>query len=303
MLTDAPTATIQEGSFSHVDGWRKMSCKFTRMVSALFAASLVMAAMVGCADDKERVPADSSAIEAGLVVTPEFAISGVGELPDDVFIEDLFLGIGQIELEPLDGDRDIVYVSRDSVFLAFDVGSGQLSVVGEPMTLPHAGNFQISIPLQPVNVLSGEWTDLSGTSMQINGLVAEFAPITGGPGLVSSGEPTPLPLREGGAERPVRWVQWTYRSERSVMVRLDDVHFDDVAEQRLRITFDLSSWLDDAIAPITQTVIEQSVDGDADHDVERESDDAESRIDVSDDVDERGTGIEELTGSTEAVSL
>ena len=69
-----------------------MSCKIAKLVSAIFAASLVMAALAGCADeDKERVDLDSSTAEASLVVTPEFAISGIEEIPGDVFIEELFL--------------------------------------------------------------------------------------------------------------------------------------------------------------------------------------------------------------------
>jgi hypothetical protein len=281
-----------------------MNGKTKNLLAVLLVGVLGFGA-VSCGDEgKEQVDLDSQTEQGGLVITPEFAITGVEDIADDVFLQELYLGVGQIELEPLDHAQDVVYVTREPVFLLFNVAEGELQVAGDQITLPHAGAYKVSIRLEPVDVNNHDLSHLTGTSMQVNGLVAQFnAP--DGRGFVASGEPTPLPLRESAESRvggPVQWVPWTYRSQRSALVQLDEVRFDSLDEQRLVITFDLRSWLTDAIAPITQAVIE----GSAGEELEQGNDqqqDIGNRVDVSDNVDGRGTGIEELTGSIHAQSL
>ncbi len=277
----------------------------TKSLLAVLLVGVLGLGAVACEDEgKEQVELDSQTEQGGLVITPEFVIAGVDDIADDVFVQELYLGVGQIELEPLDHAQDVVYVTREPVFLLFNVADGELQVSGHHITLPHAGSYKVSIRLEPVDVNNPDLSHLTGTSMQVNGLVARFdAP--NAPGFVASGEPTPLPLRETAEGRvggPVQWVPWTYRSQRSALVQLDEVRFDSLEEQRLVITFDLRSWLTDAIAPITQAVIERS-NSDALDEGNDEPQDIGNRVDVSENVDDRGTGIEELTGSIHAQSL
>lgn len=284
-----------------------MNRYIVRNILAILLTGVVALGAVGCdGEEKERVDLGGETQEGGLVVTPEFAITGVEDLAEDVFLQELYLGVGQIELEPLDVAQDVVYVTRQPVFLLFNVAEGELQVAGDQITLPHAGSYKVSIRLEPVDVDNPDLSHLTGTSMEVNGLVARFDEGARGPGFVASGEPTPLPLREaaeGKVGGPVHWVPWTYRSHRSALVQLDEVRFESLAEQRLVITFDLRSWIEDAIAPITKAVIELEDAEGLNPNAQQPEDGPDNRLDVTDDIDGDGTGIEELTGTIHAQSL
>lgn len=277
------------------------------LLAALLLA--LCAPMVGCLDEGEG---DGGGSETGhhemLLVTPEFHVEGLDDLRHDVLLRDLYLGVGEIRLEPLDeGYEGLVYVTRTPMVLHFDLDHDGVTIKGEPVTLPHAGEYLISIGLEPLGVTSGDEASqvLSGKSMRIDGMMARYSTPTS-EDKTAAGEPVPLPWRVLGeedeaspAEAPVNWVPWTYSSSQASFVTLNDVHFTEDVEQTLIIAFDLSAWLDGVLAPLDEVVdargqeVKPNPRAQADFDA--------NAIDVSDALNSMNKdGLDDLAGRGEA---
>jgi hypothetical protein len=219
---------------------------------------------VGCEGEApEAGPAEVGAEEVvqsqRVTITPEFHLEGVADLGEGISLQHVCMGLGEIRLEPLGEQSDeVVYVTRSSLFLDFDVARGEVSVVGEPITLPHGGEFMISIRIEPIDPSMDSLQRLEDRSLRIDGLMARFLGDEGG--LVATGEPTPLPMqdegkRDGRVTTPVKWIPWTYSTREVGLVLLNNVQFEgDGEEQRLLIRFDLREWLSDALEPISAAV-------------------------------------------------
>jgi len=268
------------------------------LTTALMVCGLVLA--VGCtADDVATDPA----AEGGLTVTPEFRVMGLDAAGDEVYLQDLFLGVGEIRLEPL-GDADgVIYVTRAPLFLHFDLAAGEWDLQGTPLTLPHGGEYLISIRLEPLGSNVSE--ESCAHSVRMNGLLARQAASDGVVGVNSADEPMPVPWRLHGEgsdgprmDKRVDWVAWTYATERPLAVLLNDVQFSDSEEeQSLVITFDLSGWLEEAFQPIQVAV--EATEGEALEPTGDRGTRVEA-VDVSEDLDDFGAGVEELSGFSEA---
>lgn len=265
------------------------------LVVGLFALGVMFAA--GCSADET---ASGEGADGGLTVTPEFRVMGLDAAGEEVYVQDLFLGVAEIRLEPLGEVDEVVYVTRSPLFLHFDLAAGEWELEGTPLTLPHGGEYLISIRLEP-----GEGGSEQSHSVRMNGLLARQSVAGGVVDVNSSDEPMPVPWRLHGdteestrMDKRVDWVAWTYASERPVSVVLNDVQFSDVLEeQSLVITFDLSGWLAEAFRPIQVAV--EATEGEA-FDPGRDRGAAVEAVDVSKDLDEFGAGVEELSGFSEA---
>lgn len=221
--------------------------------SAVVAAAIVlMSVAFGCGEETAADPVED---DSSVLITPEIRIAGLDQLDDGVYLEDLYLGIGEIRLEPVDDPMGVVYVTREPLFLHFDLGAGQWALSGEPMLLPQGGQYMVTLHMGAV--------DDGQTTMRVDGLMADPGDDHG---FLSANaiEPTPLPMRtvQGGlhgrtdAEQPrVAWVPWTYSTSRKVNVALNDVIFE--SDQTLVINFDVSAWIGDVIEPISAEVSSQ----------------------------------------------
>lgn len=227
-----------------------------RVLGAWLVLSLAL--LVGCAEEpqqEEPAQAQEEVVNQRVVVTPEFRLEGLDALGEGVSLQHVCMGVGEIRLEPLgDQAEDLIYITRSAIFLDFDVATGEVSMVGSPIVLPHSGEFMISIRIEPI----GEQDRLGDKSVRIDGLMARSAAYALGD-LHATGEPTPLPMKEGHdlndkLDVPVKWVPWTYSTHEVGLVLLNNVEFKNSDTQRLLIRFDLSDWLEDAMAPITAAV-------------------------------------------------
>lgn len=233
-----------------------------RVHSYAALACVMLAALVWSSCSDESSGDGDGAVEAGLAleIMPEFRVVGVENIRDEVFLQDLFLGIGEVRLEPLEeAYQGLVYATSVPMRLHFDLASGQWTVAGPRVMLPHSGEFRVSIRFQPVDV---EHEDASravtSSSMRVDGLMARVDGVPDVTEKTAAGEPVPLPWRPGkdgdAKSAPVVWVPWTYSSQAMNIVTLNDVSFNDEREQRLVIAFDLAAWLEDAFRPINETI-------------------------------------------------
>jgi hypothetical protein len=264
--------------------------------------------LAGCAEEPAQTQDDSpqqESVSQGVVVTPEFRLEGLDALGEGVSLQHVCMGIGEIRLEPLgDQAEDLIYITRSAIMLDFDVATGEVSVVGSPIVLPHDGDFMISIRIEPI----GELDRLGDRSVRIDGLMARSAAYALGD-LHATGEPTPLPMKDGTQlndklDVPVKWVPWTYSTQEVGLVLLNNVEFKNTDTQRLLIRFDLSDWLEDAMAPITAAVDDTVLA----EEQQQQSDGSMSRserldpVDVSERVEAalEKDGLDALTGEFDA---
>lgn len=281
-------------------------------VCAMLATLLLgagLSALTGCGAEESAELGTSS---ASLTVTPTFRVLGADSVGDEVFLQDLYLGVGEIRLEPLGETEEVVYVTRSPLHLHFDLAADQWELEGLPLQLPHGGEYLISIELTP----PGEGELTSRHSVRLDGLFARHAAMPVEMGVNSANEPMPLPWRNPEDDedknadcttsspltRRVEWVPWMYATQRPVHILLNDVHFSDTeSDQNLVISLDLSSWLEEAFAPIQVAV--ESVEGEKLDPTSGSDSSAAERVepvDVSRDLDRLGAGVEELDGFSEA---
>ena len=275
---------------------------FTERSVWLISLAVVCVAMVfgGCQEEDGQTGAVEG--EQGLLITPEFRVEGLDEIRGELLLEDLYLGIGEIRLEPLDeGHEGLVYVTRASFSLHFDLSEDEWTARGDQIVLPHPGEYLISITLEPVSATDSPTVR---HSMRLNGLMARVNSGLDPTDKTAAGEPVPLPwrvLNEGDGEAsgaPISWIPWTYSTERTSFVTLNDVHFSDESDQTLVISFDLSSWVAEVFAPINTAIEAHSLT----HLEEGESSSGldSPAIDVSETIDDRGDSFDEVTASSEA---
>ena len=79
--------------------------------------------------------------------------------------------------------------------LRFDLATGERVMEGAPISLPHDGEFLISVRLEPID----DGGELDGKSLKLNGLLAKPSEGAGGSGEPTD-EPMPLPWRTENGE-------------------------------------------------------------------------------------------------------
>jgi hypothetical protein len=268
-------------------------------IAKIAFVGMTLSVLAGC--QEEGGQPGGLAISESLLVTPEFRVEGLDDIRGEFLLQDLYLGIGEIRLEPLDKGKDgLAYVTRSSFPLHIDFNEGE-AVIGEKIALPHPGEYLISITIEPVE---RDDSPIGSNSMRLDGLMAKFEKTTGTEGTKAAGEPVPLPwkvLNEGGEDSnagPIHWVPWTYASAKDSFVTLNDVHFSSTKSQTLVISFDLKDWLNEAFLPINDAVDHHFLMG-----VEERSNETEFEpiaVDVTDAIDGLGEGGGDLTSKSEA---
>lgn len=247
--------------------WHRRQRRSVGALVALAAGLLLGLSFTGgCADEgPERLDAEEQALH----ITPRVEITGLQELDPAIFLQDLYMGVGEIRLEPLSDDLDeIVYVTRTPLFFHFDLASGQYTLEGAPITLPHGGEYMISIHLEPIkDGLEDEgWF---GKSIRIDGLIAHTSTSDDDDNergnSSKSNEPMPLPwLTDGEDPNPgiktTEWVPWTFYTHGTADLTLNTVRFSDTSDQSLVISIDMLHWLDDVIVPITAAAVDEHIE-------------------------------------------
>lgn len=235
-------------------------------------AGVFATAALGCGDVDFGTPDQAKSVEREQAVTvvPEFSVSGTSELPGELYLSQLGLTISEIRLEPLETEYgSIAYSTRNPTRLSFDVARGETLKLGEPIQLPSAGRYLVSVRLEPITEIEesdeGAREKIS-PSLSVAGFIA-------GEGVVgvdprydekrSDGSPVPVPFdeREDSEDGemqdmpalPTEWTPFHYDSQRSVFFTLNEVEFD-AGRQYLSFDFNVQDWALDLVDPLLNAV-------------------------------------------------
>lgn len=239
------------------------------------ALALLVPGFVGCGDmeldklvNSEDQPEE---VTEYALVTPEFAVRGLDEVPEELMLQQLGLSVAEIRLEPLRGDEGFVYATSRPFSLTFDLESGEEVLRGETVKFPEAGRFLVSIRLEPPDEDKQLEIDdpLYAGSLGLRGMVrSNFLASDEGQrelsddeedGKENDGNPLPLPAERINDDEEM-WTAFTLRSDRVVAYTYSDVELVP-GEQALTFSFDVQDWARDAAAPIIDAA--ESHDSDA----------------------------------------
>lgn len=255
------------------------------------AAALLVA---GCAEveDTDPVVEPVETRQQDVTVVPTFTITGLNQLPDQLYLTELGFTVSEIRLEPLTSrDGQVAYSVVKPRTFHFKVADGDLVQSGEPIELPHAGRYLVSLRLEPTS--EPELTPLS--SFELSGFVAQSSmrvdPRASGDG--RGDRPRPNPFDGGGQveppddgtiqdspETPESWTPFHYHSERAVFFPLNEVDLS-AGEQHLDFSFDVQKWAVEIVDPISRAVeTDESVRGE------------QEGVDISRHLDSSGQGAE-----------
>ncbi|MFW5966969.1 MAG: hypothetical protein ACOCV2_05590 [Persicimonas sp.] len=250
---------------------------------------------------------DDAEQEQSVTVWPEFQIQGTSTLPEELNLETLGLTISEIQLEPVDSERDsIAYSTREPNVLTFDLSEEETSIEGDALTLPEEGTYLINVRLEPITEVeetSKGTTERVYSSFSVSGSVSgdDLETTTDDPrleGRATNGRPIPVPYETDDDSDEVEaksgdeaWTEFHYDSERSVFVTLDEVELEE-GEQVLSFEFDVSQWAMALLEPL----IDALEDGDG---VQYD----DGAVDVSNPLESRGHGAESLLDDAQVDSL
>src|SRR5690554_1962242 len=193
-------------------------------------------------------------------VTPEFRLSGIGELPDELIIEEVGLAITEIRLQPV-GTSEVAFSTTRPIGLNFDLSEGVTSIRGRAVEFPQTGRYLVSVRLEPLSAEKRgelepeESAEVPQGSLELNGLV-RYGDTTIGKvgGEDEDGNPLPLPFeRTRVVTIDGTWTPFHYESNRAVFLALSNVELVP-GDQTLAFTFDLNQWAIGALEPIVSAV-------------------------------------------------
>lgn len=259
------------------------------------------AALAGCAEvpptgaggTQFELPGDRSVAVAtqGVTVRTRFVLVGHDALgTDDAALDDLFVNLGAIFLDPSD-DSSVAYSSRDPFALQFDVASGQTDVFGPELVLPTAGDFFVSVQVEPGDVLvSGDKGASGSDSVVARGRYLERSDVD-----LAADEPSPLPWQPKDMQTRrsiVHTVDFTYRSDAVARIQLGEVALRERGTYELVLTIDVTDWLREDVLPAVRDY-HSAVAVARSADVRARLDD---ELDLDASVDDPGAGVHGLIG-------
>ncbi|QDG54699.1 hypothetical protein FIV42_29330 [Persicimonas caeni] len=278
--------------------------------SVALAGVLAATAAAGCGDVDFGTPQPTEAVqrEQSVTVVPEFSVSGTSNLPGNLYLSELGLAISEIRLEPLSSDLgSIAYSTRNPTRLHFDVANGETVKLGEPVDLPRAGRYLVSVRLEPIAEVQHSDEGAAETispSFSVAGFVAGEGVVRVDPRYDekrSDGSPVPMPFDEDEGDEdemqdmpalPTEWTPFHYDSRRSVFFTLNEVEFE-AGKQYLSFNFDVHDWALDLVDPLLSAVKHTS-------DIGGEK---ERGIDVTSPLESTGHGAEALFENAEVRAI
>lgn len=218
---------------------------------------LVVMGSAGCADFEASMDESDEFEEQSqaIMVTPEFAIHGLKDIPRGLHLTELGLAISEIRFQPVMATTSgIAYSTSEPFRLVFDVENEEAIKRLDAIEFPTAGRFVVSIRLEATE------EDASGQgSLSMSGLVASEGvrrkdPRTNSDGRFD-GNPLPLPFdkRREDAQDDCEWTPFQYNSKRAVFYTFSDVELKP-GEQTLSFDFNIQDWAGELVEPIARAV-------------------------------------------------
>lgn len=262
--------------------------------SAIIIATAV-ASMTGCAElpqsagfESSAHGADDSTVRQGVTVQTRFALSGLENVQSEVMLDQLFVNVGSVVLDPTDGG--IAFTSGEPFGLSFDVARGTTILDGPALELPYGGDFFVSVQLEPGAVqLSDDKADDSDGSLVARGHYYATADI-------QADEPSPLPWEPKGREwsrNLTEHVDFVYESHSVARIQLGEVRLTGTGDYELMLDVRVGSWLEEDVFP---RVLEERERRTETGDVPTSLEGAEDVADAEAVFDEGGEGLEGLVG-------
>lgn len=249
--------------------------------AALLACALTLSACAGLEDDSSESPSVSTVVQA-VEVIPEFNLKGTDRMPSRLFLSELGFTISEIRLTPVSEESNRPAYSAPSHNLTFDVARGQTVRHGDPIVLPEAGQYLVSLRLEPV-ATKNEQGVVTLSSFTMSGFVFDDGTqeVQDSMGSVSE-DPQPGFFGDDEAmtdasDAPESWTPIVYHSQRSLFMHLNNVTFEP-GSQYLTLEFDARRWAAGLIEPLTRAVSKSR----------QSSEIGEEYVDVSLQLDARG---------------
>ena len=266
-----------------------------RHTTHILLGTLLAIVLSGCGEMTDNLDnRDLETQETAIVVTPQFELVGLNQFTPQMHLKKIKLGIGEVRMEPLDIEGEVIYISKEPEILNFHIDQGIFAIDSRPITLPHKGKYLVSLRLEPIDEElipnpkdpTGEKTN---SSFYISGALSAryfVAPP------LDNNKPTPLPWRTqkfGDEELQFIWIPFSYESQRIAYFELGVIEILGDSSQMI-IGMDFSNWVSEAVTPILSEVIYQETPED-------ENSEANS-IDLTDELDLVGQGMERALGNS-----
>ena len=268
---------------------------YLRKVSVLIAATALFA---GCAEVPQTAgfttsgdgTVSGSVSQNAVTVQTRFVLSGMDEVQSELMLDELFVNVGSLVLDPSDGDG-IAFASREPFELQFDVARGEIDLRGPDLELPYGGDFFVSVQLEPgaVEVDANKDHEEEGSLVARGHYYVEAD--------INADEPSPLPWEPKGMQRSrslTQHVDFVYRSDSVARIQLGEVSLTESGDYELLLDVRVASWLEQDVFPRVLDERERR---------ESVGDDVPTSLDGTDDVasvdsvlDEGGEGLEGLVG-------
>jgi hypothetical protein len=215
---------------------------------ALFVVTLLLG---GCLEENEFKPVDAAmpveTQEQTVTVSLRFHLEEL-ELVDTIDVSEIYLNVGAVFLDPLDGRSETAFRTRQPFALVFDPASGVVALDGPEMAIPRGGRFAVGLLLEPGETVGTGQAKQDGEHLSV-GLDGRYRR-----GSLIVGEPSPLPWRPKSFDRidlADDWRSFSFRSSDALRVQLAEVTFEDSHNYELKITIHASEWLFENILSIT----------------------------------------------------
>ena len=269
------------------------------IVQTIIVAGALALVSAGCGEMNRTDDGEVRTRKDAVKIVPQFKLEGTENLPDELRIGNLGLAVSEIQLTPNNPSDSIAYSTREALGLDFRVADGQIVREGAEMTLPEAGDYDVSLRLEPGR--GRESRAENPYSLRVSGYVAGDGVVRVDPrdsGEESDGHPVPFPADpdrtsdsddEPVSDKPGLPKQWTpfeYESRKSVVYTLDEVEFRD-GRQILSFSFDADKWALEVVEPLSQAVQTDTAP-------KRTSREGRSVVDVTQEIDKLGEGPEAL---------
>lgn len=221
-----------------------------------FAPLLVVLALSGCAHEAassgSAVPSDLPATQEQAVrVALQFRLEDPASI-DAVEVEQVFLNVGAVFLDPLDGPGDTAFASRQPLALVFDPAAGDFEIQGPELFVPKAGRYAVSLLLEPGEIVGRAAGKDPGDALSV-GIEGRYRA-----GSVIADEPSPLPWRPksfGQLQVEDAWHPFAFRSTDAIRMQLAELQLDDGGNYEIAVVVRIDEWMRESVLPAVEAVV------------------------------------------------
>lgn len=220
-------------------------------LSSLAILSSGCMAEVGSNQSTAASPPPVETQEQTVTVSLRFHLEEL-ELLDQVDVTTIYLNVGAVFLDPIDGMSETAFASRQPFALVFDPASGVVALDGPEMAIPRGGRFAVGLLLEPGETVGTGQAKQDGEHLSV-GLDGRYRR-----GSLIADEPSPLPWRPKSFDRidlADDWRSFSFRSSDALRVQLAEVTLEDNGNYELEVTIRVNDWMRESVLPAIDAVV------------------------------------------------